>query len=1178
MTKMTQPLFLHRYASVCIKSIKACFLLTLLLCSVRAPLSAAPEDFTLVVIPDTQFMVCYYKGGIPEMFNSQVNWIKNNVSTLNIKMVSHVGDIADASNDPAQWARVATAIGDLENNVPFGMAYGNHDYCIHTPSYQLNKAWLENGFNPTFPLSDFSGKSWFGGNYPAGKMDNNYELFSGGGVDFIIIHLGDNPDAAARSWASGVLDAYPDRKAIISTHSYMGGGVYNNGPGSIWYDVVKSHNNVFMVICGHDCAREATVVWNNDFGNPVYQILTDYQCDDPQPAYLRYYTFVPSENKIKAYTYSPYNNNYENDANSRFDIPFTFVTGPVAPALISTSPKDNSSRIATMTSNIILTFNSNMNGTSVANNTTVSGSGITGVTYLSGNSSKTITLKLTGTLQPSTPYKIIVNKDAATVGGTTLALTRTNDFTTTASLLVPGKIQVEEYLGGGEGFGYHDTTTGNSGSSTYRSDDVDMEACSDTGGGINIGWTAASEWLAYEVDIATSANYDIIARIASGAVGTKSFSVEIDGVNVSGTVQFTGSAGWQVWNNLKTSTNLPLTVGKHRMRINMLSADFNLNYLTITNVGTSVAEPTFVGSVPANNQVVLPQVTSITLLFNTNMNGASVAASSTLTGTGVSGVSYSGGNGTKRIVLNISGTLQSNSTYSFSLSTSAQSSSGQNITSPVSFIFKTPTSDTSGGLLVIDDFADGNYTANGSWGTWQNQTGSGASAQSIVTGVSNNGIRYTYTYGTYNQLWLGGSPRNLLTFQSSNIRFWIKGTGTSTVKFQLDSTLAPANGYQRYEYNLGVLPASWTLVKLNIFKQFTNHPGYTLNQALSNNNGFVWLVAGSAGATGTFDIDNLALVSNKVVVVPPPLPLNGPDELSLVAVSTSRIDLLWSNVSNETGYKIYRGTSGSFSSSSLVGTKGVNQTNFSDTGLIYNRKYHYFVRATNASSTSAYVSNSITTLDKIPVAPTSLQVTAVGASSLKIQWMDNSDNETSFLVFANSTSNRPTASSYRILQNITSFTETGLSTGMVRYYWIASSNALGISPVVGWASNSPNFIKNTSLSTQVEEPKDSKKTKIICVQPGTPDDPTRFYYYTSAKKVRFEIYTILGELVWQSEEIPVDPSSPKNEKEDKFLTGCEWPVSMSKKVAAGNYILIVKEDGSRINRKSLTYINHKNRK
>ena len=61
---------------------------------------------------------------------------------------------------------------------------------------------------------------------------------------------------------------------------------------------------------------------------------------------------------------------------------------------------------------------------------------------------------------------------------------------------VPGTIDAENFDDGGEGVAYHNLSTGNSGG-RYRAGDVDIEATTDTGGGHNVGWLAAGEWLKY---------------------------------------------------------------------------------------------------------------------------------------------------------------------------------------------------------------------------------------------------------------------------------------------------------------------------------------------------------------------------------------------------------------------------------------------------------------------------------------------------------------------------------------------------------------------------------------------------------------------------------------------------------------------------------------------------------
>ncbi|MDB5105962.1 MAG: hypothetical protein JWP91_3651 [Fibrobacteres bacterium] len=141
---------------------------------------------------------------------------------------------------------------------------------------------------------------------------------------------------------------------------------------------------------------------------------------------------------------------------------------------------------------------------------------------------------------------------------------------------LPGRLQVEDYKTGGEGVGYHDLTAGNTGA-VYRTDDVDIQATTDVGAGYNVGWTQAGEWLEYNVNVATTGNYTITARMASGAVGTKTVAVTVDGA-AKGTFSTTDASGWQVWKDVVVS-GISLTSGNHTLRITMNTADFNLNYL-----------------------------------------------------------------------------------------------------------------------------------------------------------------------------------------------------------------------------------------------------------------------------------------------------------------------------------------------------------------------------------------------------------------------------------------------------------------------------------------------------------------------------------------------------------------------------------------------------------------------
>jgi chitinase len=150
---------------------------------------------------------------------------------------------------------------------------------------------------------------------------------------------------------------------------------------------------------------------------------------------------------------------------------------------------------------------------------------------------------------------------------------------------IPGKIEAEHYDLGGQGVAYNDLSAGNSGSA-FRSDNVDLEASTDAGTGYNVGWVQAGEWLEYTVNVATAGSYSLEVRVAATAAGN-SFHIELDGVNVSGTITVPNTTGWQTWQSV-TVTTTSLTAGQKVLRIVMDTGDFNLNYV---NFSSSTSNP-----------------------------------------------------------------------------------------------------------------------------------------------------------------------------------------------------------------------------------------------------------------------------------------------------------------------------------------------------------------------------------------------------------------------------------------------------------------------------------------------------------------------------------------------------------------------------------------------------------
>ena len=146
--------------------------------------------------------------------------------------------------------------------------------------------------------------------------------------------------------------------------------------------------------------------------------------------------------------------------------------------------------------------------------------------------------------------------------------------TTTASgHAVPGIIQAEDFDDGG----FWDTTAPNYGGE-YRSTAVDIESCADSGGGFNVGWIDAGEWLEYTISVDTPGVYQFALRVASPYDG-RTVGVEIDGT-ATGSVSVPNTGLWQRWETIRAN-DVYLTAGTHQLRIVALSDLFNLNWISV---------------------------------------------------------------------------------------------------------------------------------------------------------------------------------------------------------------------------------------------------------------------------------------------------------------------------------------------------------------------------------------------------------------------------------------------------------------------------------------------------------------------------------------------------------------------------------------------------------------------
>lgn len=217
--------------------------------------------------------------------------------------------------------------------LPFGVAPGNHDY---------DAVWSTTQFPPNlekppqdirFVLEDvgaihvggldnfrsvfgqdsayFKDKSWYVDSFRGGA--NSAQIFAAGGYRFLHIALEMQPDNEVLEWAGGVLNRYVGLPTMITTHDYMNvrgerQGLWvidlhsvdpeaHNNPQQMWDKLIRQHDQILFVFCGHQFGQ-ALRVDNNNGGYKVYQLLADYQ-ERAQTAIDAGQQMDPSYRKIK---------------------------------------------------------------------------------------------------------------------------------------------------------------------------------------------------------------------------------------------------------------------------------------------------------------------------------------------------------------------------------------------------------------------------------------------------------------------------------------------------------------------------------------------------------------------------------------------------------------------------------------------------------------------------------------------------------------------------------------------------------------------------------------------------------------------------------------------------------------------------------------------------------------
>jgi hypothetical protein len=164
------------------------------------------------------------------------------------------------------------------------------------------------------------------------------------------------------------------------------------------------------------------------------------------------------------------------------------------------------------------------------------------------------------------------------------------DFAPTSWTVTLGSGSGGSTGGGGGGGSTVSAYTTIQASSFSAQSGTQTESCSDTGGGLDVGWISSGDWLAYRgVDFGTASPARVLARLASGAASGVSGAVQVRLDSTSGPllaeIDIANTGGWQSWQTVPMNLGRAAT-GVHDVYLTFSSgsgADFvNVHWFTFS--------------------------------------------------------------------------------------------------------------------------------------------------------------------------------------------------------------------------------------------------------------------------------------------------------------------------------------------------------------------------------------------------------------------------------------------------------------------------------------------------------------------------------------------------------------------------------------------------------------------
>ena len=290
----------------------------------NSPFEETPEDrYNFVFVPDAQ-NTTKFCGGV---LDTAVEWIIENKDYANIEAIVSLGDNVEDFWETPQWEQITKTYSSLaESGIRTVVPTGNHDsgngqnYWYYADRYfgpNTNFAKLTGGYMLEYSPSGTGGVA----DISAGSFP--YKL--------VYVDMYKLADGSESGWLDNVLSKYAKYPIIVMMHDIQ--NCSDTKPnetklstnGTILWNIVKNHDNVFLMVGGHSHGY-GLLELTNAYGNKVYSVLADYQFSyNGGNALMKFAEFDEKNSKIRISTFSPYAATLSDEERSFFDV--NYMTG-----------------------------------------------------------------------------------------------------------------------------------------------------------------------------------------------------------------------------------------------------------------------------------------------------------------------------------------------------------------------------------------------------------------------------------------------------------------------------------------------------------------------------------------------------------------------------------------------------------------------------------------------------------------------------------------------------------------------------------------------------------------------------------------------------------------------------------------------------------------------------------